>query len=362
LPEHLPVDFSFVPERQMLATVARDLRASKRAYPLAYLAARFLASPALYLVKIESRARQPGQPPAPLYQCRECRAVFTEAEGLADHVVAAHLEKYFVREDVQRDPPTGNFTCVARCRLTGEILGPPNYHGYNERVQELRNLRFPHLSLDEYRKSIETVHDADLVERWKQEQTRRTVYRLKGEENAAALKLQQAKTIMEERFLPGLVAKGARFVIPAEAATHTQDRRLLAALRAAWTSESRRPFTLMLALRPAFHHMRLHLFRANPGTAFVTAVEPHPIRPEQAVASIAEALNYLRSHPGCTRQQLVAELRPGVAADSAEVASVISSLTWLIEKGHVIEFFDGTLAVPGPRGARKEPASTPASA
>ena len=61
---------------------------------------------------------------------------------------------------------------------------------------------------------------------------------------------------------------------------------------------------------------------------------------------IAEVLQFLREHPGCTRKQMVDQLRPDAGDDSAKVAEVISPLRWLIEKGHVIEFFDGTLAVP----------------
>ena len=43
---------------------------------------------------------------------------------------------------------------------------------------------------------------------------------------------------------------------------------------------------------------------------------------------------------------MVESLRPGKDPASPEVAEVVSPLRWLVERGHVIEFSDGTLAVP----------------
>jgi hypothetical protein len=47
---------------------------------------------------------------------------------------------------------------------------------------------------------------------------------------------------------------------------------------------------------------------------------------------------------------LAAALAPGLTPDSANVAEIINSLVWLIDRGHVIEFMNGTLAVPNRAG------------
>ena len=77
-----------------------------------------------------------------------------------------------------------------------------------------------------------------------------------------------------------------------------------------------------------------------------TAVRPAPLDPEHAVDNIREVLLHLRAHPGCTRAQLVATLRPDAAVDTETASEVLSPLGWLIERGHIIEFYDGTLSVP----------------
>ena len=75
--------------------------------------------------------------------------------------------------------------------------------------------------------------------------------------------------------------------------------------------------------------------------------------PKHAVSTIREVLQFLSEHPGCTRKKLIEELRPEAAADSHEVNAVLSPFRWLIEKGHVIEFFDGTLSVPAASASRR---------
>ena len=57
-------------------------------------------------------------------------------------------------------------------------------------------------------------------------------------------------------------------------------------------------------------------------------------------------MSYLKEHPGASREMLLAFLSPGKTMDDDEVVHELSSLRWLIDKGHVIEFFDGSLAVP----------------
>lgn len=345
-PVDLPVEIAFLPARPQLTALVHELKSSGRAYPLMELAGRFLAHPEAYLVKIALRPPGPGAPSAHLYQCRVCQAVFSRGADVQAHAVAAHLETVFAREEGQAPPPAGNFTCVARCRLSGVLLGPPNHHGYNEKLMQVWRARFAHLTLDEYRQQVEMLRDPALIEKWKDEARLQVLYREKGKDQAPGLKKAEAEALFQQQQAPALVAVGERFILPAAVAQQTSDGGLMQRLRLAWQKESRYPFTMSLALRPAFRHMHLHLFKVKGGQVFVSRVKPHPLAGDQAVAAIREVLDYLRAHPGCQRQQLVAELRPGLPVEAPEVAAVLNPLRWLTEKGHVIEFFDGTLAVP----------------
>ena len=93
----------------------------------------------------------------------ECQAVFVEKERALGHALKAHIGKFYEKQETQAEPPKGNFVCVARCGLSGELLGPPNYHGYSEKLSELHRTRFAHLTLDEYRSRI--TNEADRPDR-----------------------------------------------------------------------------------------------------------------------------------------------------------------------------------------------------
>ena len=341
-----PVSISFIPERTRLGAVVRELRQSARAFPLMDLAVKFLSHPSFYLVKFEVHDSGDSKQGRHLHQCRECKMLFLEKADLLNHALKAHLDKYFTREEIKVEPPAGNFVCVARCRLSGILLGPPNYHSYAAKLQEIWRTRYPHMTLDEYRGHIETVREPELIERWKQECCTQVVFKDKADETGATLKQADAEKIFMEKHAASFAGEGNRLIVPADIAAKFEDRQLKRALQDAWQRESYRPFSLVLALRPAFHHMHLSLFKTSGGITFVTSVPPYPIDPKQTVSAIAEVLAYLQAHPGSTKQQLVEGLKPGVASESPDVMAVMTPLRWLIEKGHVIEFFDGTLALP----------------
>ena len=69
-------------------------------------------------------------------------------------------------------------------------------------------------------------------------------------------------------------------------------------------------------------------------------------RPADTVESIAEVLMFLKENPGSTRKHLLEILHPSLDPGSPEAKKALEPLGWLIERGHIIEFFNGTLSVP----------------
>jgi hypothetical protein len=272
------------------------------------------------------------------------------------HVEQDHQDEFFETEDIEGDPPAGQFVCVARCRLSGALLGPPNHHQYAEALQRHYEENYRHLTMDAYRRQIETVRDPEVIEQWKAQVRKRRVYRLKSDPERPAMEWAEARAVLVEQVGKMLRASG-RAVLPAPVAQALRDPRLTPLLREAWARESRFPMTLMIALRPALRHMGLYLFKTDEHTTFVSTIPPSPIDPAHAIAPIREALEYLRAHPGCSREQMVADLRPGGEADDPAVTEILGHLHWLIDKGHVIEFFNGHLAVPQGRKPRRPPPS-----
>jgi hypothetical protein len=61
---------------------------------------------------------------------------------------------------------------------------------------------------------------------------------------------------------------------------------------------------------------------------------------------VLQVLGVLKNKPGCTRDELLQAVCPGVEADSEEGRTALKPLSWLIERGHIVEYFNGKLALP----------------
>lgn len=356
----LDVRVAFLPDRERLALVVRDIQASRRAFPLIEIANRFLGRDDLYLVKLELPPPAEGAPRQTFVQCLECHRVFRSRANAEAHVLNAHLDKFFAIEETEVEPPAGVFACVARCGLSGTLLGPPNYHGYNEKIQELWSQRFAHLSRSEYLGRIETLRDEALIAQWKDSLRKKTVYRLKdapeGQESAALSRAEAQEWVRAGKLHP-LLRESGRCMVPGPQSKQFDDPALRAAVSLAWQKESRFPFTLSLALRPAFRHMHLHLFKVNARETYVTAVPPTPVDLATAPAIAKEIVAFLEGHPGSTRQRVLEGLRPGANPEAPEASEVLLHLGNLVANGGAIEFFNGTLALP--RGGLRPEAKKP---
>ena len=339
--KELPVEISFLPEQKRLASLVRQIHHSRRAYPLMDLAHLLVQDAGGYLVKVEITK---SSEPFALFQCKECKTVSCSEDALRQHIFSAHLTDYYTEEEILGDPPSGNFPGVARCGKTGVLLGPPNHHSYVEKVNELHQSRFAHLSLEEFKRSIEIVKDEALIEQWREESRKQTVYILKSDPESEPLDRRRAEAAFSAK-IPELMESVQRAIIPSRVAQTLDERDLHHAIHRAWSKENRFPLSMSFAMRAAFRHMHLHLFKAGK-VNFVTHIKPRPVRPEATVENIAEVLVFLEEHPGSTRRQLLEVLHPSLDPESKEALDALQPLSWLIERGHIIEFFNGTLALP----------------
>ncbi|MCX6941407.1 MAG: hypothetical protein NTX09_11845 [Verrucomicrobia bacterium] len=98
------------------------------------------------------------------------------------HVLANHLDKFFEKAEVEVDPPKGNYQVINKCTITGELLGPPNYHRYAQIVQQHHAAKVAGMSFEAFRGRIETIRDPEVVNQWleKMKKTTRYTWKLSG--------------------------------------------------------------------------------------------------------------------------------------------------------------------------------------
>ena len=152
--------------------------------------------------------------------------------------------------------------------------------------------------------------------------------------------------IFRKEIMPGLVGSATHIVCQATALKNMPNRRLAAYLSGEFARDEalRSQGTLARAIHAAFHHRGLRFFRANDdrGQEFTTAVAPLKFDTENVTAEIRAIVDFVAQNPCCTQKALIEAVAAG--AEEETTRRVAASLRWLIEKGHVVEFFNGMLS------------------
>ena len=341
-PKPLEAEVKILPETKALGTIIRKLQVDTHAYKLKDLAYFFLDNPSSVLLKITPKNKdgasgsEADRSPLPrFYQCKACGFASTNESDVLEHIATAHLGEYYDSKEIECEPPKGNFNCVAKCGLSGVLLGPPNIHEFNAVVKEMIRTKYPEMSEEQYRSHIEMVRDADTIEEWRKGATKKTVFFAKGtadQEGAPSLSREQAEGEFKRTILPSLVDTPKHLMITAEVAMKSPVKPLQWAVKDAVEAERRAPYNMCFALRGAFHHRKMKFFRVNDarGQEFVTNVEYKEFDAEHAIPELAAAAKFVAEHPCCDKSEF-----------PQDVADFEKHIEWLVSTGHVVAFTNG---------------------
>ena len=226
----------------------------------------------------------------------------------------AEKDNFYRTEVTQSEPIKGNFTSVARCRLSGTLLGPTNHHAYQPQLRSLYEQRFSRrMSFPDYQRQIEIVTDPEAVERWKEEARNVTTYVTLQEEppltfNSAA----ETERHFRQNYLPGLLRRSEELTVDGVVSRRLSDRSLGRVIEDAWTQEYRSPSKMMQELIGAFRQAGLHVFRHRKGMLFVSPVRVRPFGHgnESVSPTVVAILQALDRQPGHQSETIVGETAP----------------------------------------------------
>ena len=356
LPE---ISIRFLPRQSIFESVVAQIKSTSVAYSLFTLARLFLEKPGRYEVCL----RVTGE--APIYQLGD-GVVSIDREFLDRNAFRFAQHDFYQIDVAETEPIKGNFSNVARCRLSRKLLGPTNYHTYQPQLRSLYEQRFSRrMSFAEYQRQVEIVSDPALVEHWKDEARKVTTYTTLRQENPVTLSsVVETERHFRSNHLPGLIHSMEHVTIGGSLSRNLQDRLLNRAIEQAWVHEARSPSNMMQELATRFRQNELHIFRHRRGMLFVSPVRVRAFVHEQA--GVAQSVNSLlaavSAGAGISRKQLFQKLTGNGATEDAESRrlALASDLRWLINEGHVIEFNDGSLDLPRMKFRPKEAVSAEA--
>ncbi len=355
LPAEIRIEF--LPEPNAASHIARQIRQSAKAYPLFGTARMFLEKPERHIARITSKDAA-----HPLHQLEDGPISF-DANLLERDAFRNLWSRYYKEEVLTTEPPKGNYTSVARCRSTGQFLGPTSHHAYQVAVRKLYEERFSRFMsfLDFQREEIEVVASEQAVEDWKNQASRSTVYTTLDEADPKQFKsLAEAESHFRKTHLPGLIKSGLVLQCSGKAVREMYERGLTSAAREAFDKELAYPSGIVNGLRHFLNEEGLHVFKHRKRVLYVSSVRPKRADSSKGFAEgPATLLTLIGESPRIAKRDLAIKVlgsldapvdAEGNTVESPELTArktqLAADLHYLVHAGHVLEFADGKLDLP----------------
>lgn len=346
------VSSGVMPIEEGVDNLVKEIAASGRTYSVFDLARVVLGARDRFHIIFKSDENGPE-----LLQSKHDGAVFlTKEECLAYAANAEWMRELYKSEEVTIDPPAGEFSNIAKCGMSGELLGPTNFHGYQERVIELHRNKFSNLSLDNYKKRIVTESGEEVVNLWKESMTKRTIYKLASDESVVF----DSKSGMLQHFstseFENCFHKTSKAQVPSVIEARKLSPGLLTNLKEVIQDQRRYPGELSSFLCRQLSGRQLAVFKWQ-GKLHCGPSRPHQMPDDLNMADRPKAIyQWVADHSGSGIDELWKNVCPSGIEDKAK-HEWYHDLHWLINEGYVIFMNNGLLF---PSSASKKPAKKPA--
>ncbi len=381
LPE---INVTLMPDDKGVDSLSRQIKMSGRSFPLFDIAQMILQKPERQQVRFEVRKKPEGQPAQPLFLCAVDDTLWLSEQEAVDHVLGKHFGMFYQAEKTPTEPPKGTYTFVAQCGMSGVILGPPNYHDYQNQLHKLHTERFSRMPFDAFKSRVKIVREEAVVKKWVEDQSTKTEYVCLNVTEAPRLGSREAVAAhFREVHLPNIIKSVERHNLSGPASRQLRSPGLQRLMRAAWEEQKRFPLQIATVLSQQFAGHGLQFFKVNKTITHVSVARPHYLDLEATPVSdqVKRIVQFIDATPKCTRRRLVEKLSPTPApapipvvpaaeataapapdgtasapapapaaatphaepAPTPEQAAIIGDLHWLIHQGHVIEFANGVL-------------------
>ena len=182
------------PQDEAFEALINRLRSSARTYQLFDIAQLLLEKPERYIVVVSPKPVK-GDEPAQLYYSVPGHLPFETEEAAINHVMANHLAQFFEIEEIEVEPPKGNFQMVNRCTITSELLGPPNYHRYQEFLQLHYAARITGMSFEQFAARVESSKKQEDIDAWLESMKKGARYTVKDQQEGESESLETLEAV-----------------------------------------------------------------------------------------------------------------------------------------------------------------------
>ncbi len=390
---------AFVPEERGVEQLARQIKVTGRAYPLFQIALLILQKGERYSVALTTKKKAEGTAQKIFVCALDDSPWLSEDEAVA-HVLKNHFGTFYQAERTATEPPKGVYTFVAQCGMSGVILGPPNYHDYQNQLRKLHTEKFSRMPFDLFKARVKIVKDEAVVKKWVEEQSFKTEYVcLNVPEPLKLASMEEVEKHFRATHKDSIIKAADSVTVPGLASRTLKSSGLQRLIRQEWDHQKAFPLPVATKLSQQLAQHGLQFFKVNKTVTHVNVARPQYLDLETTPVSenIKRIVEHINANAKCTRKKLIETLAPtpktapaakteaasapapaeGAATEATaeaaapaqpkapeatpEQTAVIVDLHWLIHQGHVLEFADGRMEtakkpLPKPPKIEKKPA------
>jgi len=313
LPE---VDVTLIPEEKGVELLSRQIKMTGRAFPLFGIAQMILQKPDRYVAVFNVKKKAEGQVIQPLFVCALDDTLWLSEDEAVSHILRKHFSTFYQAERTPTEPPKGKYTFVAQCGMSGVVLGPPNYHDYQNQLRKLHAERYSRMPFEVYKSRVRIVRDEEVVKKWVEDQSWKTEYTCLNMPEALRLgSMEAVDRHFRENHKENIVKGVESHRLLGTAARNLRSSDLARLVRSVWEDQRRFPLQVATALSQQFASHGLQFFKVNKTVTHVCVARPHYL--DLALTPVSEGVkrivDYINATPKCNRRQLVEALAPSAA-------------------------------------------------
>jgi len=368
-PPFVPVvQVAIYPEENPFKLLCNAIKNSGRTYELFEIARLILEKPERFVVVAHPL---PDAQPSTLFISVPDNMPFESEEAALNHVFTANADKFFEIEEVEVDPPKGNFQLVNRCGITGELLGPPNYHRYQQILQAHFAAKIPNMSYDRFLSRVESVREKETIDQWVEQMRKQTRYKLKTPIEGAPLEydsLENARFQLVLHAKESLVRAAQNVRFEGRLVDQMPAGVIRQSIEAVLDMQRRFPLDTANNLRGRLRRMGFSVYKkGSKGISYVCAIRRAFRNPGDLFGeSVQQLIEFIEAHPGFPASDLPKEYlgteipesgETDMSAEDIERLKLLRlDLRWLITSGYVTEYSNGKLFAPPPAEGGQAPA------
>ncbi len=248
-------------------------------------------------------------------------------EALSQFMHSDGMNEFYRMEQTELEEPKGNFTSVAVCGLSGELLGPASHHSFQTNAHRIHRERYGNMSFEDYRRRIRTDQTPEGVAKWKESQKhgQEWVYITHAVEEGSPTEAEseaqaqaprfKSRADMEAHFRKthseGLIYETHERIVPGNIPKDLLNPGLYAHLRRAVDEARKHLLQTAQLLCVGFEHHGLKIFKRRGGKLWVSRTRPRALNTSMVLSDRASRIvSVVKAQPGILTKDLIEAIAP----------------------------------------------------